>query len=49
MMIGAWKIRRSVYNTIVATNEDGRHLVGQTLDEIIIKIDQIDHPEKVMQ
>lgn len=47
MEIDGWSVYRSAYGNIVAINNDNhRRLFGDTLDEIIIKIDQANHPER---
>ena len=46
MEIDGWSDYRSAYGKIVAINNDNRRLFGDTLDEIIIKIDQANHPER---
>ena len=47
MQIEGWSVYRSAYNKIVAVNqENGNFLVADNLDEIIIKIDQANHPER---
>lgn len=46
MEIEGWKVWKSAYNMMVAKNDQGDYLFGETLDEIIIKIDQANHPER---
>ena len=48
MEIDGWSVYRSAYGNIVAINNDNcnRRLFADTLDEIIIKIDQANHPER---
>ena len=50
MQIEGWWVFRSAYGKIIARNTDPAvdvdYLEGDTLDEIIIKIDQANHPER---
>ena len=50
MEIEGWLVFRSAYGKIIAKNTDPAAdivlLAGDTLDEIIIKIDQANHPER---
>lgn len=46
MEIEGWQVFRSAYGMLVAKNDKGDYLFGETFDEIIIKIDQVNHPER---
>lgn len=46
MEIEGWQVFRSAYGMLVAKNDKGDYLIGETFDEIIIKIDQANHPER---
>lgn len=47
MEIEGWFVYISAYDKMVAVNQkNGNYLVADNLDEIIIKIDQANHPER---